>query len=60
MTAPPTTSAISCRPAWAKRKPSPPRRAGQIAAIPGHLATMSFKNNKKVFWDEKTQKYHFS
>jgi predicted dehydrogenase len=43
-----------------KEKAIAPARAGQIAAIPGHLATMSYKMNKKVFWDEKTQKYRLS
>lgn len=37
-----------------------PARAGQIAAIPGHLATLSYKNNRKVFWDEKLNKVHYS
>ena len=43
-----------------KEKAIAPARAGQIAAIPGHMATLAFKNNKKVYWDDKTQKYHFS
>ena len=33
---------------------------GQQAAISGHLATLSFKNNKKVYWDEKTRKLRYS
>jgi hypothetical protein len=33
---------------------------GQMAAIPGHLATLSYKRDKKVFWDANTQKYRFS
>jgi hypothetical protein len=37
-----------------------PPTVGQQAAISGHLATLSFKNNKKVFWDDKARKYHFS
>jgi predicted dehydrogenase len=37
-----------------------PARVGQIAAIPGHLATMSYRNNKKIYWDVKTEKYRFS
>ncbi|HBY61442.1 MAG TPA: hypothetical protein DEH78_16595 [Solibacterales bacterium] len=37
-----------------------PPAAGQIAAIPGHMATMSLRNNKKVYWDEKTQKMRLS
>ncbi len=33
---------------------------GQQAAISGHMATLSFRNNKKVLWDDKAQKYHFA
>ena len=33
---------------------------GQQAAISGHMATLSFKNQKKIFWDEKTEKYRFA
>ena len=43
-----------------KAKAIAPARAGQIAAIPGHMATLSYKNNKKIYWDAKTEKYHFS
>ena len=43
-----------------KEKAIAPARAGQIAAIPGHLATLSYKNNKKIWWDEKTEKYHYT
>ena len=43
-----------------KAKPIAPARAGQIAAIPGHLATMSYRNNKKIWWDEKTEKHRYS
>ena len=43
-----------------KEKAIAPARAGQLAAIPGHLATLSYKNNKKIWWDEKTEKYHYS
>ncbi len=37
-----------------------PPNVGQQAAISGHLATLSFKNNKKIYWDDKSNKYHFS
>ena len=37
-----------------------PSRIGQQAAISGHMATLSFRNNKKVVWDDKTRKYHFA
>jgi len=43
-----------------KEKAIAPARAGQIAAIPGHLATLSYKNNKKAWWDEKTEKLRFT
>ena len=37
-----------------------PPMVGQQAAISGHMATLSFKNNKKIIWDEQTNKYHFA
>ena len=37
-----------------------PPNVGQEAAISGHMATLSFKNNKKIIWDDSTNKYHFS
>ncbi len=37
-----------------------PPSAGQQAAISGHMATLSFKNNKKVYWDTKTEKVRYS
>jgi predicted dehydrogenase len=43
-----------------KEKPIAPPPVGQQAAISGHLATLSFKNNKKIFWDENTNKYSFT
>ena len=43
-----------------KEKPIAPPDVGQQAAISGHMATLSFKNKKKVYWDEKTNKYRFS
>ncbi len=43
-----------------KEKPIAPPEVGQQAAISGHLATLSFRHNKKVYWDEKTEKYRFS
>ena len=44
-----------------KAKPIAPARVGQLAAIPGHLATLSYlRNNKKVYWDAKTEKLRFS
>ena len=42
-----------------KEKVIAPVEVGQQAAISGHLATLSLKNNKKVLWDSKTQKYRF-
>ncbi len=43
-----------------KAKLIAPVRVGQQAAIGGHMATLSFRNGKKVLWDEKTQKYKFA
>jgi len=37
-----------------------PPSVGQQAAISGHLATLSYRNNKKIYWDDKKAKYHFS
>jgi len=37
-----------------------PASVGQEAAIGGHLATLSFRNNKKVYWEAKAGKYRFS
>ena len=42
-----------------KEKPIAPPLVGQQAAISGHMATLSFKNQKKVVWDEAANKYHF-
>jgi len=43
-----------------KEKPIAPPMVGQQAAISGHMATLSFKNQKKVVWDEAANKYHFA
>ncbi len=37
-----------------------PPLVGQQAAISGHMATLSFKNNKKIIWNEEANKYHFA
>ena len=34
-------------------------RVGQQAAISGHMATLSFRNNKKVIWDENAGQVSF-
>ncbi len=39
-----------------KEKAIAPARAGQVAAIPGHMATQSFRAKKAVFWDTKLNK----
>ena len=39
---------------------SAPPVAGQQAAISGHLATISLRSNKKVYWDAKTEKVRYS
>jgi predicted dehydrogenase len=36
-----------------------PPRAGQQAAVTGHLANLSFKAQKKILWDEAGQAYSF-
>jgi predicted dehydrogenase len=43
-----------------KEQPIAPPPVGQQAAISGHMATLSYKNQKKVVWDEPTSKYHFA
>ena len=43
-----------------KEKPIAPPPVGQQAAISGHMATLSFKHNKKILWDEKANKYSFA
>jgi len=42
-----------------KEKAIAPAEIGQQAAISGHLATLSYRNGKKVYWDEKTERYRF-
>lgn len=37
-----------------------PPSVGQFAAIPGHMATLSYRNKKVCFWDHKTEKVRFS
>ncbi|MFN7925017.1 MAG: Gfo/Idh/MocA family oxidoreductase [Bryobacteraceae bacterium] len=37
-----------------------PPEVGQQAAIPGHMATLSIRNNKRVVWDDKTRKVSFT
>jgi len=40
-------------------KPIAPVEVGMQAAISGHLATLSYRRGRKVFWDDKADKYHF-
>ncbi|MBS1835083.1 MAG: Gfo/Idh/MocA family oxidoreductase [Acidobacteria bacterium] len=42
-----------------KAKPIAPPSVGQEAAICGHLATLSYRNQKKVLWDNTAKKYKF-
>jgi predicted dehydrogenase len=42
-----------------KEKVIAPPTAGQQAAISGHMATLSFKHQKKIVWDEAGNKYRF-
>jgi predicted dehydrogenase len=37
-----------------------PTRVGQEAAISGHMATLSLRNNKKIVWDNQARKYYFT
>ena len=37
-----------------------PPRIGQQAAISGHLATLSYRNNKKAIWHDDTRNYTFA
>jgi len=41
-------------------KPIAPPPVGQQAAISGHMATLSYKHQKKVVWDTGSDKYHFA
>lgn len=36
-----------------------PAQLGHEAAVTGHLATMSFRSNKKVYWNQGEGTYHF-
>jgi predicted dehydrogenase len=36
-----------------------PVEVGQQAAISGHMATLSYRNGKKITWDDKARKYSF-
>ncbi len=40
-----------------KAKLVAPVEVGQQAAISGHMATISYRSGKKVYWDEKTERY---
>jgi predicted dehydrogenase len=42
-----------------KAKAIAPATVGQEAAIGGHMATLSYKQGKKIIWEEKSQKYRF-
>ena len=42
-----------------KEKVIAPVEIGQEAAISGHMATLSYRNNKKITWDNKARKYSF-
>ena len=37
-----------------------PAIVGHQAAVTGHLATLSYRNDKKVYWDNEQGRYHFS
>jgi hypothetical protein len=42
-----------------KEKVIVPPPVGQQAAITGHMATLSYKNQKKIVWDDAADKYRF-
>ena len=42
-----------------KEQPIAPPPVGQQAAISGHMATLSYKNQKKAIWDEAGQKVRY-
>ena len=42
-----------------KAKVIAPPEKGQEAAIGGHMATLSLRNQKKIIWDDTTKEYHF-
>ncbi|MCX6625155.1 MAG: Gfo/Idh/MocA family oxidoreductase, partial [Acidobacteria bacterium] len=42
-----------------KAKLVAPPEVGQQAAVGGHMATLSYRNNKKIYWDDNTRKYRF-
>ena len=35
-------------------------QTGHEAAVTGHLATMAYRKEKKVYWDQQTGKYRFA
>ena len=43
-----------------KEQPIAPPPVGQQAAISGHMATLSYKNQKKAIWDEAGQKVRYA
>ena len=43
-----------------KEQPIAPPPVGQQAAISGHMATLSYKNQKKAVWDDAAQKVRFA
>jgi len=40
-----------------QEKPIAPLLVGQRAAVSGHIATLSLRQERKIFWDEATRKY---
>jgi predicted dehydrogenase len=42
-----------------KAKVIAPAEVGQQAAIGGHMATLSYRNQKKIVWNEASKKYRF-
>ena len=37
-----------------------PAQIGHEAAVTGHLATLSYRHEQKIFWDQEQGRYHFA
>ncbi len=47
-----------CEEIRGREKVIAPLDAGQRANISGHLATLSYRRNQKIFWDETSRRYN--
>ena len=55
-----TVMRVNVRPGEIADPATPQKRRGTSDGVSGHMATLSFKNNKKVYWDTKTEKVRYS